>query len=65
MTHEEMAEALALEMVEGMDTATLVTYVTETLRDHYNRLPIDTLRRKIEDYCPSILEHDTPTVEDL
>ncbi len=56
MTHEEMAEALALEMVDGMDMDTLVTYAIDSLRDYYRMLPANELHKELEEFYPHLLE---------
>ena len=56
MTHEEMAEAMAVEMVDGMDMDTLVMYAVDNLRNYYSTLSTVELYKEIEEFYPHLLE---------
>jgi hypothetical protein len=58
MTHEEMAEALAVEMVDGMDIDTLVMYAVDNLRNYYSTLSTAELHKEVEEFYPHLLEEN-------
>lgn len=60
MMHQELAEQLAEEMVDGMDMDTLVMYAVDHLRSYYEMLSPEELRKEVEDFYPHLLE----TIED-
>ena len=58
MMHQELAEQLAEEMVDGMDMDTLVMYAIDNLRSYYEMLSPEELQKEVEDFYPHLLEEN-------
>ena len=55
-TREELVEAFAEFVVEGMDLDSLVTYAKEQLTEAYTESDESALMEEIENFAPHLLE---------
>lgn len=59
VNRDKLLNEYVLEMVEGMDTATLVSYAIDALRAELDRLyTTDELVAEVQEYYPHLLEEE-------
>lgn len=56
LNREDLIDAYAIRIVDGMDMDTLVVYAIEKLREDLETWSEDVLREDVAEYAPDLLE---------